>query len=50
MSVICQDNVTMVAATKIKLNKLLITPDNVEVNACCAPITSEFKLDISAPV
>ena len=50
MSVICQDNVTMVAATKIKLNKLLITPDNVEVNACCAPITSEFNLDISAPV
>ena len=40
----------MVAATRIKLSRLLITPERVEVKACCAPMTSEFNLEISAPV
>ena len=41
---------SIVAATKIKLKRLLITPDKVDVKACCAPITSELSLEIRAPV
>ena len=48
--VICHERVSIAAATRIKLRRLLITPESVEVKACCAPITSEFNLDIRAPV
>ena len=50
IKVICQESVSMVAATRIKLSRLLITPERVEVKACCAPMTSEFNLEIRAPV
>ena len=40
----------MAAVTNIKLTTLLKTPDNEEVNACCAPMTSELILDIKDPV
>ena len=50
VTVICQDRVSIVRATSSKLSKLLTTPESVDVKACCAPITSEFKREISAPV
>ena len=37
-------------ATKIKVMTLLKTPDRDDVNACCAPITSELIREIKAPV
>ena len=48
--VICQERNNIVVVTKINVTTLLRTPDNEEVNACCAPITSELILDIRAPV
>ncbi|CAB5065372.1 unannotated protein [freshwater metagenome] len=40
----------MVTVTNTKLMTLLMTPESVAVNACCAPITSEFIREIKAPV
>jgi hypothetical protein len=40
----------MVVATKIKVMTLLNTPESDDVNACCAPITSELIREINAPV
>ncbi len=33
--VICHERVNIAAATRIKLRRLLITPESVEVKACC---------------
>ena len=49
-TVICQDRTNIVPATITKLITLPTTPPKVDVNALCAPITSPFSLEISAPV
>ena len=48
--VICQESVSIAAATRIRVSTLLITPERVEVKACCAPMTSELIREISEPV
>jgi hypothetical protein len=49
-SVICHERKSIVVVTKIKVMTLLKTPDRDDVNACCAPITSELIREIKAPV
>ena len=49
-SVICHDSTSIVTTTSTRLITLLTTPDRVEVNARCAPITSLFSLETSEPV
>ena len=49
-TVICHDKINIVIPTNKRLTTLLTRPERVEVNACCAPITSELILEISAPV
>ena len=48
--VICHESVSIAIVTSRRLNRLLTTPESVDVNACWAPITSELSLEISAPV
>jgi len=48
--VICHDSANMAVTTNSNVMKLPITPDRVDVNACCAPITSLLRRDTSAPV
>ena len=48
--VICQDSVNITAAVSARPTTLDTSPDNVEVNACCAPSTSLFSRLTSAPV
>ena len=47
---ICQDSVNITPAVSTSPITLETTPDSVEVNACCAPITSLFSRLTSAPV
>ena len=49
-AVICQDSVNMTPAVSTRPMTLDSTPDSVEVNACCAPMTSLFSRLTSAPV
>ena len=49
-TVICHDRAIIAVTTNNKVMKLPITPDSVEVKACCAPITSLFNLETRAPV
>ena len=50
MTVIGQDSTSMAPATRASDTTFDTTPDRVEVNACCAPITSLLSRDTSAPV
>ena len=47
---ICQESASIAAATSTRLTTLDTTPESVEVNACCAPMTSLLSREISAPV
>jgi hypothetical protein len=49
-AVICQDSVSMTAAVRTSWMTLLTTPDSVEVNARCAPVTSLLSRLTRAPV
>ena len=49
-TVIGQDSVNMTAAVSTSWITLLTTPDSVDVNACCAPMTSLLSRLTSAPV
>ena len=46
----CQLSTSMAISTSTRLITLDSTVDSVEVNACCAPITSELSRDTSLPV
>jgi hypothetical protein len=48
--VICHDSVSMTPAVRTSPMTLETTPDSVEVNACCAPMTSLLSRLTSAPV
>ena len=48
--VICQERVSIAMVTKTSVSALLTIPDKVDVNACCAPMTSLLILDIREPV
>ena len=48
--VICQERLNITPAVSTRPMTLETTPDSVEVNACCAPITSLFSRLTSAPV
>ena len=48
--VICQERANIVTRTITRLMRFPSTPDSVDVNACCAPMTSLFSRDTSAPV
>ena len=50
MTVIFQERKNIAPRTNTTLRPFETTPDNVEVNACWAPITSELIREISAPV
>ena len=47
---ICHDSTNIATRTSTRLIRLDTTPDSVEVNACCAPMTSLLSREISAPV
>ena len=47
---ICHDSTNIAVATRTRLTTLDTTPDSVDVNACCAPMTSLLSREISAPV
>ena len=47
---ICQDRKNIAPATRASETTLDTRPDNVEVNACCAPMTSLLIRDTSEPV
>ncbi len=47
---ICQDRASIAMTTATRLIALPTTPDSVEVNACCAPMTSLLSRETSAPV
>ncbi len=49
-TVSCQDSTSIAPTTRIRLMMFDTTPDSVDVNACCAPITSLFSRETSAPV
>ncbi len=49
-TVICQDRKSMVASTRTSVITLDTTDDSVEVNACCAPMTSLFSRLTREPV
>jgi len=49
-SVICHDSANIVTSTITRLMRLPRTPDNVDVKACWAPITSLLSRDTNAPV
>jgi hypothetical protein len=50
VSVICQDKISIVLKTITKLIPLEMIPLSVDVNACCAPITSPLTREINEPV
>ena len=47
---ICHDSRNITTSVRISAMALLTTPDNVQVNARCAPITSLLSRLTSAPV
>ncbi len=49
-TVICHDRNSIATTTATRLIMLPTTPESVEVNACCAPITSLLRRETSAPV
>ena len=48
--VTCQDRLNITSAVSTRPMTFATTPDRVEVNACCAPITSLFSRLTRAPV
>ncbi len=48
--VICHDRNSIAMSVAVNVAALPTTLDKVEVNACCAPITSELSRDTSDPV
>jgi hypothetical protein len=48
--VIFQERNNIATRTSRTLTKLLTTEDRMSVNACCAPRTSLFRRETSAPV
>ena len=49
-SVICHDIPSITTSVSTSITRLLTTPDSVSLNARCAPITSLFSRQTSAPV
>ena len=49
-TVTCQDSANMAMSTIVTEIRLPSTPPRVEVNACCAPMTSLLSREMSAPV
>ncbi len=45
-----QDSASIDPSTSTSVMELLTTVDSVEVNACCAPLTSDCSRDTSFPV
>ena len=50
MTVIGHDSANIAIRMTVRVMTLPTTPPRVDVNACWAPITSEFSREISAPV